>query len=109
MADLELDTYGRKMEVEVSVRAGDIHGVQLTCVVQIEDYTDRARAAMKLRGVIETLRNALPVVELKSDERDWRKKPEQLGIDVDGKMVSMRLAPGHVKAAQEELKRRLGK
>jgi hypothetical protein len=100
-----LDTYGTKMEVEISVHAGDVHGVQLTSIVHLDDYTDKPRSTAKLRAVIELLRSALPVVDLKDAEQHWLAKPQGLASNPDGTVAQAPEDLARIRAAQTVLRK----
>jgi len=105
-SDPVLDSYGTKIVVEVSVRAGDIHSVGLTCAVEIEDYTDRAKAGARLRDVIGLLRDALPVTELRGAEGDWRKPNKDVAVTKEGAMVETIEGAAQIGAAQAALQQK---
>jgi len=104
----ELESFGRRLKVEVSVNSGQINGVELTTCVELEDYKNRAKSAAMLREIILLLRDALPVQELRREDQDYTKDLPEIGVGDDGKLTLTSKNLAQVKAGQEDLKKALG-
>jgi len=106
MDDLEPEfTFGNRLRVEICVRSGENHGVDLTTQVELEDYKDRVRAGARLTEVITLLWNAMPLNLIKSTEKDFEKGTGDVGVGSDGKLTMLAKGSVEAQAAINDLKK----
>src|SRR3989304_39135 len=104
---VDLEPFGlNDLKVEVTVRAGDVHGVQLATVVDLPDYRN-PKARARLREIITLLFDALPLTELQARDKAYPKETPDLGVTADGKLTIVPKGSALVRAGQEDLKRKL--
>jgi hypothetical protein len=106
MDDLEPEfTFGNRLRVEICVRAGENHGVDLTTQVELADYKDRVASGARLTEVITLLWNAVPLNLIKSTEKEFAKDSGDVGVGADGKLTLLAKGSVEAQAAINDLKK----
>lgn len=104
--DEDFSTFGDKLKVEISVKCGQISEVALTTLVELNGLD--AKSSGKLRDTIMFLRNALPLTEIRSEDREHGKQTREPAIGPDGKLTLSIPGLAAARAGQEDLKKLLG-
>jgi hypothetical protein len=108
MAELDdLESFGRRLKVEVCVHCGQNSDVALTTVVELEDYQDKVKCSLHLKDIIDILRRAIPLMELKDEDQNYSKETPEVGVAKDGKLTLLPRKFTIAKAGQEDLKKAL--
>ena len=94
------------LKVEVLVRAGQHHAVEFTTVVEI-DITQAQEATNTLRDAVEILRKALPLEELKAEDREHLCDVTEMVSDPRGKVRIVPLGATRAERTLERLKKEM--
>jgi hypothetical protein len=104
---VDLEPFGSgDLKVEITVRAGDLHGVQLSTIVDLPSYRD-AKARVKLREIITMLFDSLPLTELRTRDREYGKETPDAAIGPEGSITVYPKGWAQARAGQEDLRKKL--
>jgi len=87
------------LKIEIHVRAGQHHTVECTTVIEI-NLKDRYAASTKIRDTVQTLRNGMPIAEIKAEDREHFREVTELVISKGG---DVRIAPAGTSKAEKDL------
>jgi hypothetical protein len=99
----ELEIYGGKFRIELTVKCGSVSEVVLTTLLELDDLGPVNKN--KIRDTIMALRSTMPVAEIKSEDQAWNKPSRDPAIGSDGKLTLTDSGLIAAKAGQQDLKK----
>lgn len=101
--DEEITVDPHNLKVDILVRAGQHHAVEFTTVIAV-DITNAKEAANQIRDVVEILRKALPLTEIKNEDREHFFEQTEIVSGVNGKVHIVPLGSVKAERALERLR-----
>lgn len=99
----ELESYGGKFKIEISVKCGSVSEVVLTTMLELDDLLPANR--VKIRDTIMSLRSTMPVSEIKAEDLAWGKPARDPAVGPDGKLTMTDTGLIAARAGQADLQK----
>jgi hypothetical protein len=85
--DLEDESFGDEMSVQITIHVGDKCGVELSTLIKVSSQPTKAR--VKIADIVTTLLESVPLATLRGHERVMQHQPSVAIVMKDGSLIEV--------------------